>query len=133
MVFCRSESVKSLVQMTFALSEKPNQLGSKSWGSACPRIATVSWLRLETHDPACVLLLNTHLDHRSRYARVESAKLIVARLQELEEKGPPASHCRHVGTIITGDFNCWQRNNEGSPNPCFQVFEDAGFYDACSE
>merc|ERR1712216_243862 len=103
-----------------------------SWNSACPRIATTAWLDIQQMPGSCLLFLNTHLDHRSQQARVMAAELIVSRLTELELQVPPGCK-RHVGTIITGDFNCWQRDFNGNPNPCFKAFRDAGFRDACSE
>ena len=62
----------------FWLSETPDLPGSKSWKSSLPRIAT--WGRL--YDPAAeqfIHFINTHFDHRSASARLESAKLIAQR------------------------------------------------------
>eukprot|EP00933_Yihiella_yeosuensis_P075160 TRINITY_DN84367_c0_g1_i1.p1 TRINITY_DN84367_c0_g1~~TRINITY_DN84367_c0_g1_i1.p1 ORF type:complete len:368 (+),score=46.19 TRINITY_DN84367_c0_g1_i1:103-1206(+) len=137
-IFARDSSVECLSDYTFALSERPDCLGSKSWGTACPRIATYGWYRLkgvsqDSGSGVCVLVLNTHLDHMSGEARKEGAKLIVRQLAELEIKGPPLDRCRHVGTIVTGDFNCWQREVDGTCGEAFSVFSNAGFQDACTQ
>lgn len=80
---------------TFWLSEKPEEPGSMSWGTACTRIAT--WGIFQPKDGGDrFLVLNTHLDHRSEKAREEGAKLIAARLRELAAGMP---------VVVTGDFN----------------------------
>ncbi|MEM7146816.1 MAG: sulfatase-like hydrolase/transferase [Verrucomicrobiota bacterium] len=83
----------------FWLSESPDQPGSKSWDSSLPRIVT--WTKLKPKDPAAsapnILFANTHFDHRGKQARLESAKLVRAKLQEIAGKDTPV--------IITGDFN----------------------------
>lgn len=81
----------------FWLSETPDVPGSKSWDSSLPRMAT--WVKLrDRKDSAAklVLFVNTHFDHRGQNARVESAKLVRARVEELG-KG--------CSVIVTGDFN----------------------------
>eukprot|EP00931_Biecheleriopsis_adriatica_P025619 TRINITY_DN15677_c0_g1_i2.p1 TRINITY_DN15677_c0_g1~~TRINITY_DN15677_c0_g1_i2.p1 ORF type:complete len:266 (-),score=36.11 TRINITY_DN15677_c0_g1_i2:124-921(-) len=137
-IFSRQDSVTCLGEDTFALSETPQYLGSTSWGTACPRIATYAWFRINRRDshPSdrdhCVLHLNTHLDHQSEEARVEGSRLIVKKLEELEDKGPPLHDCLHAGTVVTGDFNCWQQTADGACSEVFDTFESAGFHDACS-
>jgi endonuclease/exonuclease/phosphatase family metal-dependent hydrolase len=61
------------------------------------------------------MVLNTHLDHISEQARLEGARLIVARLAQVAAAGEPL--------VITGDFNC----DPGSPP--YRVFQEAGFED----
>ena len=80
---------------TFGLSEKPEVPGFRSWGSACPRIA--SWGKFRdkaTRKTFCYY--NTHLDHVSELARVEGVKMVVRHAAE-NGKGLPL--------ILTGDFN----------------------------
>ena len=136
-IFSRS-SLEAVMQSTFALSETPSCIGSRSWGSGCPRIATYAWFRLDemqttgnSDSAQCVLFLNTHLDHVSSRARRLGSELIIHVLDELE-KIPPA-HCEHLATIVAGDFNSLQRNSRGVPEPPFAVFRSFGFRDACSE
>mmetsp|Transcript_31462 Transcript_31462/g.80197 ORF Transcript_31462/g.80197 Transcript_31462/m.80197 type:complete len:354 (-) Transcript_31462:193-1254(-) len=138
-IFHRLASVSCHDSSTFALSETPERLGSRSWGSACPRIATAAWFCVRPAqgasvegDSPCILVLNTHLDHMSELARQEGARLIVERLGELERRGPPAGLGHLAGTVVTGDFNCWELQENGSCSSTFQVFHEAGFRDACS-
>lgn len=80
----------------FWLSETPEVAGSKSWDSSLPRM--VSWVELvDLTDGTNLVFLNTHFDHRGREARLESARLIRRRAEEIMEKDLPF--------IITGDFN----------------------------
>ena len=81
---------------TFWLSDAPGEPGSKSWGNNLPRICT--WARLldRTNDRRFVFL-NTHWDHESQPARLQSGKLMAKRIDEICSDGEPA--------IVTGDFN----------------------------
>lgn len=97
----------------FWLSETPERF-SGSWETDCIRSAT--WILFEC-DGGRLLHLNTHLDHISEQARVEGARLIVARLDLLQRETGAAA-------IVTGDFNA----PVGSP--AYRVFADAGFTDA---
>jgi endonuclease/exonuclease/phosphatase family metal-dependent hydrolase len=81
----------------FWLSATPEVIGSKSWDSALPRM--VSWIKLrDRHCPSAppLAFLNTHFDHRGSTARLESARLLRQRVEELI-----ATH----SVILTGDFN----------------------------
>lgn len=80
---------------TFWLSSTPEEPGSKSWGSALPRIAT--WARFRDRRSEDTLFgLNTHFDHKSEKARAQSARLIADTVGVLSEGAP---------TIVMGDFN----------------------------
>lgn len=86
----------------FWLSETPEVAGSQSWDSSLPRMVSYVFLKdKETPDAPAILFLNTHFDHRGEQARLESAKLIVAKAEELA-KGHPA--------ILTGDFNTAEKS-----------------------
>lgn len=86
---------------TFWLSETPGVPGSKSWDAAITRIC--SWVRLRDRGSGRELVFaNTHFDHRGHVARLESAKLLSARLPQLAAGGP---------AILVGDFNV----NEDTP------------------
>lgn len=81
----------------FWLSEAPDRPGSKGWDAALPRVVT--WVKLRDRkapDARPVLFVNTHFDHRGKKARVESAKLLRARLAKLGEG---------CSIVVTGDFN----------------------------
>lgn len=86
---------------TFWLSQTPEVTGSKSWDAAITRIC--SWVRLRDRaNGRDFVFANTHFDHRGHVARLESAKLLSARLPQLAGGGP---------AILVGDFNV----NEDTP------------------
>jgi endonuclease/exonuclease/phosphatase family metal-dependent hydrolase len=79
---------------TFWLSLTP-AVSSRSWNSDCPRICT--WVKLRDKRTGKVFVfINTHFDHKSEEARIESSKMII---QFVENKfsGLPV--------ILVGDFN----------------------------
>ena len=97
----------------FWLSETPERY-SASWGTKVVRSA--NWARFRVVETSLTFLhLNTHLDHVSSSARREGSRLILRKLAELLEDGPPA--------IVTGDFNC----RPGSPT--YRNFIEGGFVD----
>ncbi|MBL9189702.1 MAG: endonuclease/exonuclease/phosphatase family protein [Opitutaceae bacterium] len=97
----RRERFELLDSGTFWLSETPEVAGSKSWDAAITRIC--SWVRLRDRTSGRdFVFANTHFDHRGTIARLESAKLLSARLPKLAAGGP---------AILVGDFNI----NEDTP------------------
>lgn len=81
---------------TFWLSETPDKPASKSWNTACTRIAT--WGRfVEQISGRPLYFYNTHFDHRSELARQNGAALILQKI---------AAQTGTVPTILTGDLNC---------------------------
>jgi endonuclease/exonuclease/phosphatase family metal-dependent hydrolase len=81
---------------TFWLSENPLKPGSRSWNTACTRIAT--WVKLwDKQTEKCLYVFNTHFDHISEWARKESARLLLKKINEIAGKHP---------LFVTGDFNC---------------------------
>lgn len=100
----------------FWLSETPERY-SKSWETRVARSANWAIFR-RPETGASFLHLNTHLDHRSKLARVEASLLIIRKLEEIQvgRETLPA--------LISGDFN----SVPGSPP--YRNFADAGFTDA---
>jgi endonuclease/exonuclease/phosphatase family metal-dependent hydrolase len=95
-IFYRKSRFDQLDAGNFWLSETPDEVGSRSWDSACTRICT--WARLRDKVSGKEFLYaNTHWDHEGKVARLEAAKLIRKRLPLLA-KGSPV--------ILMGDFNC---------------------------
>ncbi|RIK85860.1 MAG: endonuclease [Planctomycetota bacterium] len=81
---------------TFWLSETPETPGSTTWGNTLPRICT--WARLfDRTSGQRILYLNTHWDHQSQPARLQSAKLMARRLAELDRDD--------CAVIVSGDLN----------------------------
>jgi endonuclease/exonuclease/phosphatase family metal-dependent hydrolase len=95
-IYWRKERFEKLDGGHFWLSEKPEEVGSKSWDSSLPRLAT--WVRLKDKSKKgeAILWVNTHFDHMGKVARLESAKLIRDRINSMR-KG--------ASVILTGDFN----------------------------
>lgn len=81
----------------FWLSESPMEAGSKGWDASYTRIATWAKLR-DNRTGKVVFVLNTHFDHVGATARLESAKLIMQKLNVYTKKD-------NFPIIVTGDFN----------------------------
>lgn len=96
-LFFRRDRFEKIDGGHFWLSESPETAGSKSWDSSLPRM--VSWVKLRDRrapDAPPILYLNTHFDHRGTQARIESSRLLRARVAST------GADCR---VIATGDFN----------------------------
>jgi len=100
-VFYNSQKYQLKQQGWFWLSQSPH-IPSKSWDAALPRICTFVLLEdYENHKNFWVF--NTHLDHEGEKARHESARLILRKIAELNEKKYPV--------VLTGDFNALPDDN----------------------
>lgn len=75
------------------LSEQPETVASESWGVSHARTLTVVDFR-DLVTGHSLRVLNTHLDHKSEQARLESGKIMADHLAEAT--GP---------SVVTGDFN----------------------------
>lgn len=91
------ERFELLKDGTFALSETPDIPGSRSWDSACPRIATWGHFRDKNTGKEFVYY-NTHLDHISEEARINGIRMVVDHAKE---------HVTGVPLILSGDFNAY--------------------------
>lgn len=97
----------------FWLSETPETIASKSWGTGCTRVCTVARFALVGgHE---VVVANTHLDNASELARHEGMRLLLSRLPDP----------RDVPLVLTGDFNCL-----AGLDPVWQQCVDAGLRDS---
>ena len=93
-VFYLKNRFKVIEQSTFWLSETP-ETPTKGWDAACYRVVT--WGKFKDLCTEKVFyLFNTHFDHKGKVARLESAKLLLLRIQEIAGDTP---------VIVTGDFN----------------------------
>jgi len=96
-ILWKKERFEKLAAGHFWLSETPDKIGSKSWDSSLPRMAT--WIKLrDRRQPEArpILWINTHFDHIGKTARLESAKLLRQQLQTLG---------KDCTLTVTGDFN----------------------------
>lgn len=99
-IFYRTDMFELLGHGDFWLSETPDRPGL-GWDAACPRIC--SWGRFRHRSSGAEFLFcNLHMDHIGTQARIESARLVLARLDSLAE-GRPA--------FVTGDFNVDQHSD----------------------
>lgn len=97
-VFYKNKELKLIDLKQFWLSETPQVIASKSWNTACERICTYAIFE-KISDKSRFMVYNTHLDHESSLARVESIKLIMDKCKENYLNN-------NIPFIITGDFNC---------------------------
>jgi endonuclease/exonuclease/phosphatase family metal-dependent hydrolase len=102
-VLFRKDRFELLDKGSFWLSDAPERPGSKGWDAALPRVA--SWVKLrDKRSEKPLLFVNTHFDHRGQTARLESAKLLVRKINELSGDGAD-----QLPVVLTGDFNCTAR------------------------
>ncbi len=115
-IFYRKSRFELLKEGTFWLSEHPDQVGSKGWDAALPRIC--EWVILRDRDSSKeILYANCHLDHMGRKSRAHSAELLKKKLPELSDGRP---------VILTGDFN----SRESSPGYHTLTSQPGGWIDS---
>jgi endonuclease/exonuclease/phosphatase family metal-dependent hydrolase len=108
-IFFRKDRFDRLDGGDFWLSTTPEKPG-KSWDAALPRLCT--WLKLRDRQTRkSFYIFNAHYDHIGVQARIESSKLILARLQAVAGKLP---------VIVMGDLN----GNHSSP--WYKTFQESG-------
>jgi endonuclease/exonuclease/phosphatase family metal-dependent hydrolase len=99
-IFWKKDRFEKLSAGHFWLSETPDKVGSRSWDSSLPRMAT--WIKLRDRrqpDAQPIFWINTHFDHIGKTARLESAKLLREQLLTLG---------KDCALVVTGDFNATQ-------------------------
>ena len=114
-IFYRKDRLELTRSETIWLSEMPKKVGSKSWDSSLPRIATLAWFK-DRKTGTLLLVVNTHFDHRGAVARRESAALIGRHLKQVNQEKVPV--------VVMGDLNCLP-----GADP-YKKFTQAGFQDA---
>ncbi len=118
-IFWKPTVFEQLEAGEFWLSETP-EVYSELWNTDCVRAAT--WVRLrERAGGATFLHLNTHLDHRSDWARREGCRLLVRRINDLRGDQP---------ALLTGDFNCNAHQDAALADPNYRYLIDSGFVDS---
>lgn len=94
-ILYKTGKFKVLKSHTFWLAEdtsKPN----KGWDAAFPRICTYALFQHKESGKK-FWVFNTHFDHMGEKARLESSKLILEKIKEINEKNLPA--------LLMGDLN----------------------------
>jgi len=105
-VFWLRERFDCLDQGTFWLSETPDKPGSKSWRSACRRVATWARLQLKSNPKEELFFVNTHFDHCSEKARDESSRLLRRHLPSLiEQSNQRLRRSTSPPVVVIGDLN----------------------------
>jgi len=94
-IFYRKDKYTVVEQSTFWLSPTPG-VPSKGWDAALNRVCTYGLFK-NNKTKKLVWVFNTHFDHMGKLARLESAKLIIKKINELNTKNYPV--------IVSGDFN----------------------------
>jgi len=104
-LFIKKAKFETLNSGHFWLSDQPEKPGSKSWGSAFPRMVTWAKLRRRS-DGQVMCVFNTHFDVWGKKARLESARLLRERMAQIAGNSP---------ALITGDFN------DDPDSPCYRA------------
>lgn len=94
-IFYNKAKFDVLEHHTFWLSETPDK-PSKGWDAAYNRVCTYGLFR-DKETKQKLWVFNTHFDHVGNVARVESAKLILKKIKEVNKQ--------NLSVVLTGDFN----------------------------
>ncbi len=94
-LFFRKNKFALLQQSTFWLSPTP-AIPSKGWDAAYNRVCTYGLFR-NKRTKQKFWVFNTHFDHVGTVARLQSAKLILKKISEVNSN--------HYPVILTGDIN----------------------------
>lgn len=94
-IFYKKDRYTLIRQSTFWLSPTPDT-PSKGWDAALNRVCTYGLFK-HKKTKKMLWVFNTHFDHIGKTARLESAKLIIKKIAELNTHNYPV--------IVSGDFN----------------------------
>lgn len=94
-IFYNKEKFSVIQQSTFWLSPTPDSV-SFGWNAACRRVCAYGLFK-DKKTKQLFWVFNTHLDHVSKLARLESVKLITKKIETFNTKNYPV--------IFMGDFN----------------------------
>lgn len=102
-VFYDTRRLKPIQFDHYWLSDTPSVIASNTWGADLPRVVT--WVRFSdlAREGREFYVLNTHLDHRSQYARERSVELIGETIAAFDSSLP---------VVVTGDFNVAAHDNQ---------------------
>lgn len=95
-IFYKKDKFTLVQQSTFWLSPTPD-VPSKGWDAALNRVCTYGLFK-SRKSKQLFWVFNTHFDHVGKTARLESAKLIMSKINELNRS-------KNYPVIVIGDFN----------------------------
>jgi endonuclease/exonuclease/phosphatase family metal-dependent hydrolase len=114
-IFYKTTKFKLLKSGSFWLSPTDTEHPNVGWDAALTRVCT--WAQLKDIKTGFVFnFFNVHMDHVGVIARRESAKLIMAKMQQMVAGVP---------TILTGDFNVDQNSD------AYKTINDSGLLTDC--
>jgi len=93
-IFYRSGRFALVASGTFWLSATPDLPGSRGWDASLPRVCT--WALFEERGGGRFQVFNVHFDHLGATARLESARLVAARIAVRRPAHP---------ALLLGDLN----------------------------
>lgn len=95
-IFWRRDRFAVQDRGTFWLASDPTSVGATDWGARIPRIC--SWVALSDRTSGESLwVMNTHFDHLSQTARIESARLLRQQAEQI---------AAGKKVVVMGDLNC---------------------------
>jgi endonuclease/exonuclease/phosphatase family metal-dependent hydrolase len=94
-IFYDTTKYRVIMDSTFWLSETPDT-PSNGWDGNLNRICTYGLFK-DLHTEQKIWVMNTHFDHRGEMAREHSARLILKRIELINEE--------HLPLVLMGDFN----------------------------
>jgi len=94
-IFFNNKKFKIVKESTFWLSKTPDKI-SVGWDASMERICTYALLQ-DKLTKQQFWVFNTHFDHIGKIARVESVKVILNKIKQMNEDSLPV--------LIMGDFN----------------------------
>lgn len=101
-VFYRKARLEPLEFDHYWLSDTPEVMGSKTWGTRLARMVT--WVKFRDRQTGTeFFFINTHFDHQVQAAREKSSELIRQRVAAMETKRP---------VVLVGDFNAAAGGNK---------------------
>ena len=115
-IFYKKDKFRLLDSGTFWLSPTPDKVGVIGWDAALPRICTWVKLRESAGKERAFWMFNVPFDHRGVQARLESSRLVLAKIDELAAGEP---------VIFTGDFNVTQTSESYNEIAGSESFSDA--------
>jgi len=100
-IYYKSKKYKLLKQSTFWLSKTPEKV-SIGWDAALERVCTYGYFE-DKVSKTRFWVFNTHFDHIGQRSRLESSRLILEQINNLNSLNEP--------TILMGDFNALPKSD----------------------